>query len=389
VKIVFLGAIGEGQTSRMRMRALSRLGHEVIGYDTERPWAEASWAARQAQRRLSRGPVIDAINRRVRELADEAKPQLIWAEKQEYLRPETLDAVGRGGARSLHFTPDPYFWLSWRRTALMEAAIGRFDVLVYCKTYERADYEALDKPLIYMPLGYCDEVHRPLPSDDPRWTCDVGFLGGWEPRREAMLRALGAAVDDLKIRGGYWDFLSDGRWSPRRQLVLARLAGGEPFRIAKDARLARAWRGGEVYGDDYARALSGARIGVGFLRRICPDQHTTRSFEIPACGSLLLADRTEDHQAFFEEGREAEFFGSQDEMIDKARFYAANEPARARIAAAGRARCLSSGYAYIERLAPIMAFLEGPGGVYRTSHAGRGGAMIAARIAARADLAGS
>jgi hypothetical protein len=87
VKIVFLGAIGEGQTSRMRMRALSRLGHEVIGYDTERPWAEASWAARQAQRRLSRGPVIDAINRRVRELADEAKPQLIWAEKQEYLRP--------------------------------------------------------------------------------------------------------------------------------------------------------------------------------------------------------------------------------------------------------------------------------------------------------------
>jgi hypothetical protein len=362
VKILFLGAIGEGQTSRMRMRALGRLGHAVAGYDTEAPWARAPWAARQAQRRLNRGPVIDEINRGVLALAGDVRPDLIWAEKQEYLRPETLDALGAGGARRLHFTPDPYFWLDWRRTPLMEAAIGRFDMLVYCKTYERADYEALGKPLIYMPLGYCDETHRPLPSDDPRWSCDVGFLGGWEPRRQDLLRAVGAVAADLQIRGGYWDFLRDGRWSPRRQLILSRLAGDAPFRISRDPCLAAAWRGGEVYGDDYARALSGARIGVGFLRRICPDQHTTRSFEIPACGSLLLADRTEDHQAFFEEGKEADFFGSKDELLDKVRFYTANEPARARMAAAGRERCLSSGYAYIERLAPIMAALDGGAG---------------------------
>jgi hypothetical protein len=163
----------------------------------------------------------------------------------------------------------------------------------------------------------------------------------------------------VKIRGGYWDFLRDGRWSPRRQVILGRLAGDEPFHIARDARLAGAWQGDEVYDDDYARALSGARIGVGFLRRICPDQHTTRSFEIPACASLLLADRTEDHQGFFDEGREAEFFSSEDELIDKARFYAAHEPARARIAAAGRARCVSGGYSYLERLRPILASLTG------------------------------
>jgi hypothetical protein len=286
------------------------------------------------------------------------QPELVWGEKQEYLRPATLERLGAAGAARVHFTPDPYFVLDWRRTPVMDQSIGRYDMLVYCKAYERAAYEALGKPLIYMPLGYCDETHRPLASDDPRWACAVGFLGGWEPRREALLRAVGGAVDDLKIWGGYWDFLRDGRWTLRRQIILSRLAGGDDFRIARDARLGRAWQGGEVYGDDYARALTAARVGVGFLRKTWPDQHTTRTFEIPACGSLLLADRTEEHQSFFEEGREAEFFGSETELVDKARFYAANEAARATIAAAGRVRCESGGYSYVERLRPVMTFVE-------------------------------
>ncbi|HEY1427398.1 MAG TPA: glycosyltransferase [Caulobacteraceae bacterium] len=383
MRILFLGQIGEGQTSRMRMRALQRLGHEVVGVETGAPWSGASWLARQTQRRLGRGPIIDAINSAALDAAREFRPELVWAEKQEFLRVDTVEALAAGGALRVHFTPDPYFVLDWRRTQVMDAAISRFDALVYCKSYERADYEALGRPLIYMPLGYCDEVHRPLPSDDPHWACDVGFLGGWEPRRERLLRAVAGAVDDLKIWGGYWDFLRDGRWSLRRQIVLAQLAGGEPFRIARDERLARAWQGGEVYADDYARALTASRIGVGFLRKTWPDQHTTRTFEIPACGSLLLADRTDEHRSFFEEGREAEFFASQEELVDKARFYAANEDARARIAAAGHARCETSGYSYVERLRPVMNWLQGQPKMSKASRGSRGDAPRTRQVEAR------
>ena len=55
--------------------------------------------------------------------------------------------------------------------------MSAFDVLLYCKSYERRQYEALKTRAVYMPLGYCDETHRPLPSADPRWRCQVGFLG--------------------------------------------------------------------------------------------------------------------------------------------------------------------------------------------------------------------
>ena len=109
MKILFLGPIGEGQTSLMRMRALRRLGHEVVGVETVAPWLRASWLARQAQRRLGRGAVIDEINRAVLDAAARFRPELVWGEKQEYLRPETLEALGAAGARRVHFTPDPYF----------------------------------------------------------------------------------------------------------------------------------------------------------------------------------------------------------------------------------------------------------------------------------------
>lgn len=354
-KILFLGEIGPGQTSLMRMRAFGRLGHEVRGVHTIEPWMRASWLQRRLQRRLQRGPVVEEINRAVLEAAREFRPDIVWGEKQEYLHADTVRALRKGGARLIHFTPDPYFSLSWKRTRLMDAAMGEFDVLVYCKRYEQAAYEALGKPLVYMPLGYCDEVHRPLASADSRWHCAVGFLGGWEPRRERLLHVVAATGQDLKIWGGYWDFLRDGRHTLRRHIILRQLAGQDhDWRIHRDPLLAAAWQGNEVYGDDYARALTGSRIGLGFLRQVVPDQHTTRTFEIPACGSMLLADRTGEHREFFEEGKEAEFFSSPQELTDKISFYVAHEEARARMAAAGLRRCIDSRYAYVHRLSDAL-----------------------------------
>jgi spore maturation protein CgeB len=356
-KILFLGQIGIGQTSLMRMRALERLGYQVRGVHTTAPWHEASWYQRQLQRRTERGSIIDTINRSVLAAATSFRPDVVWAEKQEFLRAETIQRLAGIGARTVHFTPDPYFSLPWKRTRLMDAALEAFDALVYCKAYERSAYEALGKPLIYMPLGYCDEVHRPLVSAGDRWACDVGFLGGWEPRRQRLLHSVVSSGSDLKIWGGYWDFLRDGRWSVRKHLILRQLAGRDTFTFQRDELLARAHQGGEVYGDDYARALTGARIGLGFLRKVSPDQHTTRTFEIPACGSMLLADRTEEHQSFFEEGVEAEFFDSEEELVSKVTYYRGNDGARRRVARRGLKRCVDSGYAYVHRLQRVLGEL--------------------------------
>jgi spore maturation protein CgeB len=350
MKILYLGEIGPGQTALMRMRAVERLGHSVKGVHTVEPWERAPWVSRQLQRRTHRGSVVNEINATILRAAQEFKPSLVWADKQQYLRAETIHELRKLGTRTVHFTPDPYFSLDWKRTRLMDDAMGAFDVLVYCKSYERAQYESLGKPVVYMPLGYCDEVHRPLPCHDARWKCAVGFLGGWEPRRERLLHAISTAGIDLKIWGSYWEFLRDGKWTLRQQIILRQLAGKDTFHFHRDEALARAHQGGEIYADDYARALTGSQIGLGFLRRVCPDQHTTRTFEIPACGSMLIADRTEEHLQFFEEGKEAEFFDSSEELIDKIKFYSTADSARKQIATNGFMRCTHSKYSYLWRL---------------------------------------
>jgi spore maturation protein CgeB len=57
----------------------------------------------------------------------------------------------------------------------------------------------------------------------------------------------------------------------------------------------------------------------------------------------------------FDEGKEAEFFGSMEELIDKSRFYLLRAEARQRIARSGRERSLRSGYDNESRLSEMLA----------------------------------
>ena len=125
----------------MRMRALERLGHSVRGVNTSEPWKRAPWVMRQLQRRTHGGSVVAEINKTILSAARQFKPAVVWAEKQEFLRVETIEELRSLGAKLIHFTPDPYFSLDWKRTRLMDAAMRAFDALVYCKSYEREQYE--------------------------------------------------------------------------------------------------------------------------------------------------------------------------------------------------------------------------------------------------------
>jgi hypothetical protein len=152
----------------------------------------------------------------------------------------------------------------------------------------------------------------------------------------------------------------ESRLNPLRALRLGRLTPDQkpyfgPSRPELDGIVQNGeGSNGEIYEERYAEAVAASKISLGFLREICLDEHTTRSFEIPAMGGFLLAHRSAEHLEFFEEGKEAEFFETDEEFNEKVRFYLAHDALRRRIAEAGYRRCMTSGYSYDERIQSLL-----------------------------------
>lgn len=97
-------------------------------------------------------------------------------------------------------------------------------------------------------------------------------------------------------------------------------------------------------GIDYSKSLQAFKISLCFLRKINYDLQTSRSVEIPACSGFMMAERTDEHLSMFEENKEAVYFSSKEELLEKCKYYLVHDSERKSIALAGRKRCITSGY---------------------------------------------
>ncbi|MCP4661489.1 MAG: glycosyltransferase family 1 protein [bacterium] len=338
MKILFVAVLHHPvfvSTSCGRMEALKQLGHEVVELDMQ-PYL--AWGGRWGGaifRRWQWGPPLWQLNRDIHRRIARYRPDLVWIDKGPWVFARTLAARpprASDGPFRIHYTPDPALTFHCSRHFL--AAVPRYDLLVTTKAYEIDLYRRHGaRDLLCQYPSFDPAVHRPedpTPEEAERYGAEVAFVGAYAPGRKRYLRPVARMGVDLAIRGGGW----------RER--------------CRDPELRRHVRGGNVGGRDYALALGCAEIGLGLLSPLVPDRSTTRSLEIPACGGFLLAERTDEHRALFAEGKEAEFFASEQELVAKIRYYLDHEQERERIAAAGRTRCLASGYTAAERVREIM-----------------------------------
>ncbi|MBF0183226.1 MAG: glycosyltransferase family 1 protein [Magnetococcales bacterium] len=171
---------------------------------------------------------------------------------------------------------------------------------------------------------------RTLTSEQQKqWGCDVIFAGHWEnDQRSACLIQVARQQINLRLYGG------ERYWRPHLpQSVYQQI--GPALHLSTEA---------------YRLALSAAKIGLCFVSKHNRDLYTRRTFEIPACGLFLLAERNPWMQEHFQEGKEADFFSSPDELVEKIIFYLHNDSLRLRIAAAGRQRLQADGHDLYSRM---------------------------------------
>lgn len=314
---LYIGQLWHGGTCLERLRVLGEAGWTLTPFDITPYLRSTNRLMASMQHRLLWGPDVARFNRDVARIARTiGRLDVVWIDKGRWLLADVLDEIKMATAAiAVHYTPDPAFTVHHSRHFL--GCLPYYELCLTTKRYEIETYARHGARETLFTLQGIDDRFERLHACawlDGR-TIDLMFIGHREPYYERVLAAARLASGSLRVHGPGWS------------------------RPGKKT----SWRGvaaGPVWGDDYARALAQARIGLGLLSKMCPDAFTTRSFEIPASGAMLLAERTTEHQALFKEDHEAVFFGSHEELRDKISFYLRNEGARRAIAAAGRARAL-------------------------------------------------
>jgi hypothetical protein len=334
-RILYVGEVAEGTTCAMRANALESLGYSVdtvTVIPSAKP-ARVTQLWRKMWNRLRRPEDVTGVNRTILQRAFDY--DILWIDKGNVTAPATLAAVRRRTPRPLviGFSPDD---MEQRHCTSVHfhATLPFYDAFITTKSFHVAELGRRGCPcVVFVDNGYDPATHRPMavPAEmRAAHESSVGFIGYHERERERSIARLAEAGLDVKVYGPGWEAV-------RRRL---------PRRV-------RVFPG--VFGEDYAKTISAIPINLGFLRKCNRDLQTTRSVEIPACGGFLLAERTHEHQRLFIEGEEAEFFGDDAELIQKAKHYLTHPAERQAIASRGRQRCLAGRYSYAERIQDAIA----------------------------------
>lgn len=109
-----------------------------------------------------------------------------------------------------------------------------------------------------------------------------------------------------------------------------------------------------IRNEEFLDVLHKSKIALNFLRKFNDDVTNTRSFVIPASGAFMLSERSNAHKKYFIEGKEAEFFSTQEELLEKVQYYLTNDEEREKIASNGLRRAQTSGYDYHSQLQKMI-----------------------------------
>jgi len=101
-----------------------------------------------------------------------------------------------------------------------------------------------------------------------------------------------------------------------------------------------------------------SRINLNITMRPIATGLSLRLFDVCGCGGFLLTNWQEELPEFYEPGTEAEYFGSVDELLDKAGYYLEHEDERVAIARAGYERTKAC-HTYDIRIAEMIRVVNG------------------------------
>ena len=302
MKVLYIGQYTNGTTSRMRAQTLQALiktsVFEIIDthvpfYNTHRLWRSFGF-------RYKRGSLINNINKYIVAALKEEAYDLIWVDKAVFITPKTTALLRSRASKLVHFTPDPAF--TFHRSKLFFKSLPYYDFIVTTKSYELEHYYKYIKneKVLFATQGFDAKLHKPSKHPFSKKEGLV-FIGHYEDQRGEVLEKL--LQNDIKIT------LAGIKW---RQ-----------FAKKHQDNPNLTYLGDGVYGEDYVKTLQNAKMAWGALSKWVPELHTTRTFEIPACGTALVTERNSETASFFKNS-DAIFYNDINDLVTQVKYYMSN-----------------------------------------------------------------
>lgn len=267
-------------------------------------------------------------------LVRQFRPDVVLATGLAPIEAAVLEAIGVDGIRRINFlTDDP--WNPVHRAPWFLATLPHYDHVWSPRHANLHDLRLSGvRRIDYLPFAYNPQVHWvDVPTADDRGAYDVDVLlaGGADADRVAWLAPIIRAGFTVALYGGYWNRYGATRRHARGFLDAAGLR----------------------------TATVSARVCLGLVRRANRDGHSMRTFEVPAMGGCLLAERTSDHERLF--GRDGEcvlYADTPANAISHIRWLLDHPGERERLAAAAHTLVTEGAHAYRDRLAVMLGALS-------------------------------
>lgn len=335
LSILYVGTAAPGSTSLHRAKALERLGHDVSIYDPTRSWqrGHASIAFhyhtgfRLGARAVRKGLVRSIGNRRF-DVAWVGGGREVSRAAIEFLRSRARVVVN-------YNNDDPFGGSEGHAWDTYLRAFSSYDVVVVMRDLNVSEAKSHGaRNVIRVFMSYDEVEHAPLalsPSEKCHWASEVSFIGTWRAERGPLLAHLLDLGVPLSVWGSRWD------------------------RAAEWPRLRGAWRGPNLVGPDYTKAIQCSKIAIGLVAKANRDQHTQRSMEIPALGTVLCAERTAEHEGLFRNGHDALLWSRPEECAELCAKLLQDDSRRAEIARRGRKRMVALATGNEPTMARILA----------------------------------
>lgn len=337
--ILYVGDLHPGTTSTERMKAMRDLGYEIRTVNSS---VHSGFFVRiilKIARIFGWFPDYYHLNRRIRELVESNPFDLLWVDKGVLVKASTLAWIKtrQPGCRLVHFNPDDPFGAHREGWGIFLKAVPYYDVHFVAREQNREEFAQSGGKNIYpYDRSYSPEIHRPVTlaeEEKEKYGVPVGFVGTYARDRAGAIAYLIQNGIPVAVYGNGWP-------------------GKEYWETIRPH-----YRGPSRFGEEYARIINGMGIALHFLRRENRDEQDSRSFEIPACGVCMIAERSRKHEELFEENREAVFFDTQEELLEKVRYYLAHPEEARLIGNAGRRRSIDSGYDHQNRMKMLLAIV--------------------------------